>query len=88
MAMEEGLRTQRYNELIGQKVHTALEMLSIYLAIESKHLDYIRYGSQVGNIFLREEGDCNAPLARPARSSDTVYVRNSRLRERETMEKC
>jgi hypothetical protein len=38
------------------------------------------------NIFLREEGDCNAPLARPARSTDTVYVRHSRLRERETME--
>lgn len=53
------------------------------LAVEGTHLDNIRYGPQVGYIFLGEEGDCNAPLTRPARPSDTVYVCNSRLRERE-----
>lgn len=43
------------------------------------HLDDVRYRSQMGDVFLSEEGDCDAPLARPAGAPDTMYVRNGRL---------
>ena len=56
-------------------------LLCVDLAVDDTYLDNICDRPQVRNIFLSEEGDCNTSLACPARPSDTVNIRNSRLRE-------